>query len=421
MSLFKKLSQINKDIEILEEYGDLKSANILHKKFIREAQRIGTNPPIYPESSQNDSPRPKDTPPPQDPFKGTRFYNLLLNDLMMNYNNSNFDEYYKEYQDNLKDYPLDEQTYLNSGVKRVLQQRAKENLPNPPGALAVAPKSQTSTPTGPRSWVANTTGLTVSTPGVTLQTIPGSEPGAKTISPFETLPKPNYTGDAYNPNGYIAPSTEGQGIVAGDPVTKFEFKDTSEKYNPKGYEINNSSEVPTTTPTPGTPETTPGTPETTTETPLTEEQKREEYYRKSKEEATKLENKAVAARMKPIIVSKMKNGDIQEAQDILTDYESVFSKAFFDEIKKVIIRMKPETYKITNNENNRTFTKYLYRLMRNQNTNAFNNVESLFDRYSIEENDRQKFIYFRNNLKDITPQLFAPNLYNSSFIDNLPS
>ena len=89
--------------------------------------------------------------------------------------------------------------------------------------------------------------------------------------------------------------------------------------------------------------------------------------------------------------------------------------------KKFINRMKPETYEITNNENNRKFTKYLYRLMRNQNTNAFNNVESLFDRYSIEENDRQKFIYFRNNLKDIAPQLFAPNLYYSSFIDNLPS
>ena len=409
MSLFRKLSQINKDIEILEEYGDLKSANILHKKFIREAQRIGTNPPIYPESSQDDSPRPKDTPQPQDPFKGTRFYNLLLNDLMMNYNNSNFDEYYKEYQDNLKNYPLDEQTYLNSGVKRVLQQRAKENLPNPPGASTVNPKSQTSTPSGPQSYVEPSTGLLVTRPGVTPKTIPGSEPGAKTTSPFETLPKPNYTGDAYNPDGYRAPSTEGQGIVAGDPVTKFEFKDTSEKYNPQGYEINNSSEVPTTTPTPGTPET-------TTETPLTEEQKREDYYRKSKEEATKLENKAVAARMKPIIVSSMRIGDIVKAQSILTDYKSVFTPVFIKEIQKTIDRMKPETYGIDRSDRNaNALTMDLYQLMQNKSKKAFNGIESKFDSFNIKPYDKQKFIYFKNNLQDIVGEIF-----NYYYLDNLP-
>jgi len=38
MSIFKKLSQINKDIEILEAAGKIKSAEVLHQKFIKEAQ-----------------------------------------------------------------------------------------------------------------------------------------------------------------------------------------------------------------------------------------------------------------------------------------------------------------------------------------------------------------------------------------------
>jgi hypothetical protein len=38
MNKFQKLAQLNKDIELLENAGKIKSANILHKKFIREAQ-----------------------------------------------------------------------------------------------------------------------------------------------------------------------------------------------------------------------------------------------------------------------------------------------------------------------------------------------------------------------------------------------
>jgi hypothetical protein len=38
MSFFQKLSQINKDIVLLESFGDFKAADVLHKKFIREAQ-----------------------------------------------------------------------------------------------------------------------------------------------------------------------------------------------------------------------------------------------------------------------------------------------------------------------------------------------------------------------------------------------
>lgn len=38
MTKLHKLAQLNKDIELLESYGDFKAADVLHKKFIREAQ-----------------------------------------------------------------------------------------------------------------------------------------------------------------------------------------------------------------------------------------------------------------------------------------------------------------------------------------------------------------------------------------------
>lgn len=40
MSIFKKLSDLNQDIEILENYQNFKAANILHKKFLKEAQDL---------------------------------------------------------------------------------------------------------------------------------------------------------------------------------------------------------------------------------------------------------------------------------------------------------------------------------------------------------------------------------------------
>jgi hypothetical protein len=40
MSKFQKLSQINKDIELLENAGKIKAAEVLHQKFIKEAQQV---------------------------------------------------------------------------------------------------------------------------------------------------------------------------------------------------------------------------------------------------------------------------------------------------------------------------------------------------------------------------------------------
>ena len=44
MNKFQKLAQLNQDIELLENAGKIKSANILHKKFIREAQEYAIKP-----------------------------------------------------------------------------------------------------------------------------------------------------------------------------------------------------------------------------------------------------------------------------------------------------------------------------------------------------------------------------------------
>jgi hypothetical protein len=395
MSLFRKLAQLNQDIELLENAGKIKAADILHKKFIREAQRAGANPPIYPESSQNDSPGPKDTPPAQDAYKGVRPYNLLLNDLMTNYNNGYFDQFYKEYQDNNKFYQEDEQGYLNSGVKRVLQQRAKENLPNPAASQAAVPI----------------------TPAIT--------PAITPQSSFSF----NNTGGNYNPTGYRTPTTTGQGVVAGDPTTQFTFDSTGGNYNPQDYldpngEINdlydskkiNEQVIKNINPnTTNVPEAASAT-QATTETPQTEDQKRDEYFRKSKEEATQLENKAVANRMKPQIISSMRIGDIVKAQSILTDYKSVFTPVFIKEIQKTIDRMKPETYGIDRSDRNANkLTIYLYRLMQNRSKKAFDGIESKFDSFNIKASDKDRFIYFRNNLKDIVGELF-----NNYYLDNLP-
>lgn len=40
MSVFKKLSSLNQDIELLEAFGDIKSASVLHQKFLKEAQSL---------------------------------------------------------------------------------------------------------------------------------------------------------------------------------------------------------------------------------------------------------------------------------------------------------------------------------------------------------------------------------------------
>ena len=50
MNKFQKLAQLNKDIELLENAGKIKAADILHQKFIKEAQYampLTYNPMMY--------------------------------------------------------------------------------------------------------------------------------------------------------------------------------------------------------------------------------------------------------------------------------------------------------------------------------------------------------------------------------------
>jgi hypothetical protein len=43
MNKFQKLAQLNRDIELLENAGKIKSAEVLHKKFLKEAQAQARN------------------------------------------------------------------------------------------------------------------------------------------------------------------------------------------------------------------------------------------------------------------------------------------------------------------------------------------------------------------------------------------
>lgn len=126
MSKFQKLSQISKDISLLEKSGKYVAASFLHEKFIKESQ-VKT----YKPTTQDDTPQGKENPEPQDEFKGVREYSELLNDLQFNADNSVFDKYYEEYINNFDSYPEDEQRYLKSGVDRIIKQRRKDGIEDP--------------------------------------------------------------------------------------------------------------------------------------------------------------------------------------------------------------------------------------------------------------------------------------------------
>jgi hypothetical protein len=126
MIKFQKLSQINKDINLLENKGDFKAATILHVKFIKESQKI-----TYKPTTQDDTPQGKENPEPQDEFKGVREYSELLSDIQFNADNSLFDKYYQEYINNQYSYPKTEQGYLKAGVDRILRQRRRDGIVDP--------------------------------------------------------------------------------------------------------------------------------------------------------------------------------------------------------------------------------------------------------------------------------------------------
>ncbi len=267
MSKFLKLAQLNQDIELLENAGKIKAADILHKKFIREAQT--TN---YPD----DSPTPKDSNQPQIANSQPRAYNALLNEINMNADNSVFNELYQEYINNKSKYPKDEQDYLSWGINRILKFRRSQGIPLPAGATIIetrAPGAAAAKPTatGPQNYNTNA-GVTVTRPGGTpaaatpattpdATSVPASN-AAPTVTPQGTLgvQQPtqfNYenTGQNYNPEGYIGPGFGANNI----PNSQFGYENTGQNFNPEGYTgpsftVNDVSGTNNPTPPPQAPE-----------------------------------------------------------------------------------------------------------------------------------------------------------------------
>ena len=168
---------------------------------------------------------------------------MTLNEINMNADNSNFDALYQEYISNKDKYLKDEQDYLSWGINRILKFRRAQGIPLPAGATIIETRAPgaaaKTTATGSQSYVANS-GLTVTTPGQTPapNTVPASN-AAPTVTPQGTLgvqqpTKFNYenTGQDYNPKGYSGPAAAGQGVVAVDPNTEYTFENSGGLYKP---------------------------------------------------------------------------------------------------------------------------------------------------------------------------------------------
>jgi hypothetical protein len=126
MNKFQKLAQLNQDIELLENAGKIKAANILHKKFIREAQEYAIK------SAQE-----------------------LMNEIFLTSQNptNEYNDLIAAYNANLGSYSEQDKAYIAEAIKRANKQRSLGNFstsvqaPNPtvPG-YSQAPVT-TTTPT----------------------------------------------------------------------------------------------------------------------------------------------------------------------------------------------------------------------------------------------------------------------------------
>lgn len=98
MNKFIKLSKINKDIELLETYGDFKAADILHKKFLRESQFV---------SNQVKSPE--------------KFMDELY--LLAGNPNDDFENLVTWYQNDPGRYSEEERVYIDKAIKKATDRR----------------------------------------------------------------------------------------------------------------------------------------------------------------------------------------------------------------------------------------------------------------------------------------------------------
>ena len=98
MNKFIKLSKINKDIELLETYGDFKAADVLHKQFFKVSQLV---------SNEVKTPE--------------KFMDELF--LLAQNPNEDFENLVKWYQNDPDRYSEEEREYIDKAVEKATDQR----------------------------------------------------------------------------------------------------------------------------------------------------------------------------------------------------------------------------------------------------------------------------------------------------------
>ena len=101
MNKFQILSQINKDIELLESFGDIKSANILHTKFLKVSQFLVSEK----EKSREDL--------------MDEFFLLAQNP------NDDFEKLVEWYESDPGRYSEEDRVYIDEAVKKATDQRKR--------------------------------------------------------------------------------------------------------------------------------------------------------------------------------------------------------------------------------------------------------------------------------------------------------
>ena len=98
MNKFIKLSKINKDIELLETYGDFKAADVLHKQFLRVSQLV---------SNEVKTPE--------------KFMDELF--LLAQNPNDDFENLVNWYQNDPGRYSVEERVYIDKAIEKATDRR----------------------------------------------------------------------------------------------------------------------------------------------------------------------------------------------------------------------------------------------------------------------------------------------------------
>jgi hypothetical protein len=128
MNKFQILSQINKDIELLESFGDIKSANILHTKFLKVSQFLVSEK----EKSREDL--------------MDEFFLLAQNP------NDDFEKLVEWYESDPGRYSEEDRAYIDEAVKKATDQRKRlgkfTTVVNPDNPTLVSVENESVNPNG---------------------------------------------------------------------------------------------------------------------------------------------------------------------------------------------------------------------------------------------------------------------------------